>query len=286
MPENNDNLDLFDENFADVFADTKTEDDKAAPAVAPVEATPAAPVASVAAPAAKVVTPVAKPVVPVKSASIDASKVESEIEEMMKPVSFGTKVSNVPIPRFKGKVDFKSRVAILSKDVVPVKIHFENGIGSFICFDGACCEEGLPRVKYLIPVMQYNTDKKGNPVDDTVEVKVLALGGDAYGALADAVGMSGRDITDVDVVIACSDEQYQKLTFAADASKPCSWKKFPCAREKYAYYKKYADKLYLAVGRILTEEAYKRKKGLVAPAAPAAPVGNSAPVPPLKDLME
>lgn len=272
MPE--DDVNLLDEDFSDIFSDTKVVQDKPVESVTPVAAKPVVPVAKV--------EPVAQEKADMPVVSEDA--VAKEIEDMMKPVGFGTRVSNVPIPRFKGKVDFKARVAILSDKVWPVKVHYEQGIGSFICFEGACCDEGLPRVKYIIPIMQYNTDKNGKPVDQSIEVKALTLGADAYSALADTVSMSGRNITDVDVIVSCSDEGYQKLTFSADAASKCLWKSFETAKEKYAYYKKNVSKLYLACGRVLSEDAYKRKKGLVS--ASSKPVGNTAPVPPMKDLLE
>lgn len=221
--------------------------------------------------------PVVSEVTPVAS---DDEKAPDGLQE----ISFGTRVSNVPIARFKGVKDFKSRIAVLTSKIVAVKVHYVQGIGSFLCFDGACCElEGLPKLKYLIPVVQYNTDKSGKITDDKAELKVLSLGADGYGALSDAISMSGRAINDVDIVVSCSDDGFQKLTFAVDASVPCSWKKFSCAKSIVEYYKTHRSKMYMAVGRSISEETYLVKKGV---AKTSDPVGNNAPVPTVQNLLD
>lgn len=244
--------DLFDEEFGDLLSD------------------------------AKVVASEPKAEVPVKQAPVvteEAAKavVEKEKEDTSDFVTFGTKITSVPIPRFKASQQSKSRISIISKKILAVKTHYVQGIGSFVCMDGKCCEfEGLPKVRYLIPVVVYTTNKSGAIIGDDIELRVLALGSDSYDTLVQAVSLSGRDIQDVDIVVSCSDEQYQKVSFAADASTNAKWKTFSTAKELVEKYKANKDKLYLAIARKISMETYLSKKGVMSNNAPQmTSVGSS-----------
>lgn len=184
-------------------------------------------------------------------------------------VAFGSKVSSVPIPRFKASKDTKARIAVLSKQVLTLKTHYTKETGSFVCLEDKCCElEGLPRVRYLVPIVQYSTNKAGAIVGQDLELKVLSLGAETYDALVDAISFSGRSVQDVDVICTCSDEQYQKLSFAADASKGAQWRAFPSAKAIIEKYKNNKSKLYMAVARRISLDTYLTKKGFMRTSAP------------------
>lgn len=226
------------------------------------------------------VDPVNISVTPVVPREVVSSKEDDPVVSIPSPssadkdgyVSFGTRIESVPIPRFKASKDTKARFAILSKKVLTKKIHYVPGIGSFECMEGKCCElEGLPKVRYLIPVIQYTVNKAGVIVGNDIELKALALGGESYSALVDAIEFSGRDVSDIDIIATCSDEQYQKLTFAADASKGAAWKSFPTAKTLVDKYRENRDKLYMAVCRRISMETYLMKKGFVNPSGPVPP---------------
>lgn len=250
--------DLDFEGFDEMFGDNVTEK-------------PVAPVAS-----KQVLAPVAKPAAPAVEVPVAKPDKTEESVSGVSNVSFGARVSNIPIPRFKGQKDIKSRIAILSENIQTAKIHYVQGIGSFFCMEGKCCElEGLPRVKYLVPIVQYNTDRNGKIIGEELEVRVLALGSEQYNALVDAVSMSGKDTKDIDIVISCSDEQFQKITFVPDNGVACGWKKFSTAKVTYAYYKEHKDQLYMAVGRKLTEASYLAKKGFITGSENKSPTPTS-----------
>jgi hypothetical protein len=257
----------FDEDFGDIFEGTR---EVAKPASTPVV------------PASTPVVPASTPVVPTDTNASGGTN-ESPVKGTS-TVSFGKTVSNVPVTRFKGQKDFKARIALVWDQVQTVKLHYVQGIGSFVCFGGKCCDlEGLPRVRYLIPVIQYNTDRNGKIIDDNIELKTLAIGAETYSALADVITMSGRGVTEVDIIVSCSDEQYQKLTFAADNSKGITWPTFPKAKELYKYFKEHRNDLYQSVARNIDESSYLTKKGFVTNDSPAVTV---APVSRVEDLLE
>lgn len=184
-------------------------------------------------------------------------------------VAFGTTVSSIPIPRFKATTASKSRIAVLSKQVLTLKTHYVEGIGNFVCLNDKCCEfEGLPRVRYIIPVVQYTCNKSGAVVGQDIDLAALTVGAEQYDALVNAINFSGRDVQDVDIVVTCSDEQYQKLTFAADASKGATWKTFPGAKDLVANFKANKSKLHMGVARKVSLDTYLTKKGFVASQIP------------------
>ena len=86
-----------------------------------------------------------------------------------------------------------------------------------------CYEDlGLPSVRYLLPIVVYETDAKGACISTNLENKVLALGKDSYEAILIVKDNFG-DITNSDLIITCSDETYQKLQIQAMGV--CNYKK-------------------------------------------------------------
>lgn len=241
--------DLLDEEFGDLLAGT--EPVKKEPA--PVKEVPVTPVA----PATTVTTP------------------STGKKDPLATVPFGTKISTVPIPRFKATKAVKARIAFVSKGVLPIKTHYVDGIGSFVCFEGKCCElEGLPKVRYLLPIIVYETDKTGRVISQNISLQALCLGEDAYSALGDAVAFSGKGIQELDVIVSCTDEGYQKLSFTVDNSQAPSWKTFPQAKDLVEYYKANKNRLYMAVARTMEESTYLTRKGFVVPTTQAPQVDN------------
>jgi len=121
-------------------------------------------------------------------------------------------ISRYPIERYKaseGKVD---RASVISDVVKAISIHYKQGVGQFHCWEGVCCErEGLPNIRYALPVIIYDTDSRGTPVTGEFEVKYLQLGEDAYKGL-EVLHLS-VPLTTIDLLVICTDEGYQKCTF-------------------------------------------------------------------------
>lgn len=141
----------------------------------------------------------------------------------------GLTVSRVPVERAKFTKDSRALVNIVTNKVVAIKTHYREGIGSYLCFGGECCEhDGLARVKYLFPINMYDTNKKGKPISADLSYKVLAVGQDQYEDIMTLQELNG-DITQYDILISCKDEQYQKLSFQLAGAARCQqneqWKK-------------------------------------------------------------
>lgn len=125
----------------------------------------------------------------------------------------GLTVSRVPVERAKFTKDSRALINIVVSKVIAVKLHYREGLGSYLCFGGECCEyDGLAKVKYLFPINVYDTNKKGKPVSPELQQRVLAIGADQYEDLMTIQELNG-DIADLDILVSCKDEQYQKLSF-------------------------------------------------------------------------
>ena len=65
----------------------------------------------------------------------------------------GIEVSRLPVEKMKFTKDSRSLISIVSSKVVAVKVHYREGLGSYLCFGGKCCEvDGLASE---IPVPNY-----------------------------------------------------------------------------------------------------------------------------------
>ena len=140
---------------------------------------------------------------------------EKDLEIPKGAITFGklgVKVTRYPVEKFHASVNNIYRIAVLSDDLCVVKIHFEPGRGFFFCFSGSCCENnGLPNVRYILPIIQYDTDKNGQPVSPSFEFKYLSLGVDSYTSLVAL--HQNVNIAQVDLIVTCSDEKYQKCSY-------------------------------------------------------------------------
>ena len=95
--------------------------------------------------------------------------------------STGAKLSKYPFPKIKFEEGRRCRLAILTEDVIMVKLHYNPEVGYIICDGGACCKfcEKVS-IKYCYPCVVYETNDAGKPVSSKVELKLLVLGGELY----------------------------------------------------------------------------------------------------------
>lgn len=173
----------------------------------------------------------------------------------------GTKVSRFPIERIKFTTSKKERISIIMDNVVIVKTHYDEDVGSIICNGSLCCETfGLPSVRYVFPVVHYeDTDKKGNPLSANIEVKVLAVGKDNYEELLTIMENKGP-LSQFDLVVTCNDEGYQKCSFTEAGS--AKWKGSKKAQE-YVMERLQKDgkNLVAAIGRQVTDAQLAKLMG-------------------------
>lgn len=176
----------------------------------------------------------------------------------------GTKISRVPIEKYKASTQKTDRISFITKQVIGVKSHYIDDVGSILCFGKKCCEiAGLPSVRYLFPIIVYSTDNDGNIVGKKVELKILSAGEDLYKSIitiSRGFAASGG-IDCVDLLVTCTDDKYQKITlnYIGEAS----WRKVPSVvemvNERWASDAEYA---YMAIARKVDDAAFLKLMGM------------------------
>lgn len=172
----------------------------------------------------------------------------------------GTEISRYPVEKAKFTKDSKALISIMTDNFIGIKLHYHEGIGSYLCFDGECCAvDGNARIRYLLPIVRYNTDKKGKPIDKKLSYQVLALANDAYQSLMDIKEMYGT-VTNVNIMVTCLDEQYQKLQFLPAGE--CHWKRSPeLINEVSEFWKKHGKDIMKPIAMPMTAEQFAQKLG-------------------------
>lgn len=168
----------------------------------------------------------------------------------------GLEVSRFPVEKTKFSKGQRALISILSDQVVVAKVHYDEEHGSFLCFGGACCQNDLARVRYVYPVMQYETNNKGKPISKEVKNKCLCIGADTYQALLDIKELKG-DLTQFDLLVSCTDEQYQAITLQEAGL--ARYKKSPkMVREIQEFWAENSKHILKAVARKITPEQYAK----------------------------
>lgn len=136
-------------------------------------------------------------------------------------ISIGQKVNRYPISKFKGIKDFVRRIAVIDPTRIHgVRQHFEEGLGYYYCFEGTCCEVADLIVKYLIPVVVYETNSQGDIISAGFEIQYLAASEAQYDTLI--LMNKGYSLDLTDIYVSCADTMYQKLTFTSAGQ--ATWK--------------------------------------------------------------
>lgn len=193
------------------------------------------------------------------------AELQQSLEDMGVVVGdIGTKVSKVPIERYKASASKVDRIGFLTKKVMAVKYHYIQGVGSIVCFGGKCCDVGgTPQVRYLFPIAVYTSDSDGNISGKKVELKILSAGDDLYKSIMTINKGTAQygGIDHIDLLVTCTDDKYQKLslTFAG----PAVWRKYqPIANFLSERWKKDGANAYMAVARKCDEATFMKLAGL------------------------
>jgi hypothetical protein len=174
--------------------------------------------------------------------------------------STGSKLSRYPFPKIKFEEGRRCRVAILTEDVIMVKLHYHPEVGYIICDGGACCKYcDKVSVKYCYPCVIYETDNSGRIVSPRVEPKLLVLGSEMYDQISLISEMSGS-ITDMDLLFSCNSTQYQKCQ-VTQAGKAQWLTNTDSVNHITEYMKSNGSKLMDAMGRTYTAEELMNKIG-------------------------
>lgn len=238
------------------------------PQVAPVQTSTTAPVAPV-----QQVAPVQAPV---QSAPLNLDVAQASIDHNeFVTVNMGQKVSTAVMDKFKGQKDEKKRVTIFmpwfdipgkANAVMAIKRHYNQELGSFICWGGECCQyEDKASVRYLFPVIEYplaNNDAT-RPLPENYgecKLKLLVAGNELYTTIADTYAAHGNSFEGFDLIMTCTEAQYQSFTvMATNGTVRDNYKSFNKCLEEW---KTKRDQAYTVVARKMDPEYYRNQKGL------------------------
>lgn len=172
--------------------------------------------------------------------------------------STGSKLSKHAFPKIKFEEGRRCRVAILTEEVIMLKLHYHPEVGYIICDGGACCKHcDKVSIKYCYPVVMYETDNSGRIVSPKVELRLLVLGGEMYDQIS-LLSEIGGSITNMDLLFSCTSTQYQKcqVTQAGAASWMSNDSVVSYVTE---YMSNNGDKILDAVGRTYTADELAAK---------------------------
>ena len=176
----------------------------------------------------------------------------------------GTKISRVPIDKYKASTQKTDRIGFVTKQVIGVKSHYIEDSGSILCFGKKCCElQGMPSVRYLFPIIVYSTDNEGTIVGKKVDLKILSAGEDLYKSIITiSRGMAAQGgIDGCDLLVTCTDDKFQKITLSPIGA--AAWKKassiVKMVEERWAAESDFA---YMAIARKVDEPAFLKLVGM------------------------
>lgn len=199
---------------------------------------------------------------PAKKSAFDLSKVFANVPGVVCG-DIGLELQRFPVEKIRFTTTSRSLISIVSGQVLALKTHFSDDLGSIICFGGQCCEDmGLASVRYVFPVVEYDVNKKGVPVSTELKYKCLITGKDTYENILSIKELQG-DITKVDLVVTCTDEGYQKISISMAG--PARWRKSKAsAKQTVDFWREHMKDIILPVGKQMTEEEYIKRMGSTA----------------------
>lgn len=172
----------------------------------------------------------------------------------------GSKLSKYPFPKIKFEEGRRCRLAILTEDVIMLKLHYHPEVGYILCDGGACCKYcDKVAIKYCYPCVVYETDSSGKVISTNAEFKLLVLGGEMYDQISLLSEISGS-ITKMDLLFSCTSTQFQKcqVTQAGEATWMTNQTMVNLVTE---YMNNNGDKVIDAMGRTYTAEELANKLG-------------------------
>jgi hypothetical protein len=138
--------------------------------------------------------------------------------------SFGIEVQRYPINRFKASVGPTYRLSVIDRNIGVVRTHWLDDFGYFYCFQGKCCEQiGIPSVRYIVPIVLYDTDMTGQIISPKFDVMYLSVADDEYKALKSLD--ANIPIDQLDFIVTCSDQKFQALHMQNVG--PATWRQYP-----------------------------------------------------------
>lgn len=175
--------------------------------------------------------------------------------------TFGEKVSPYAIEKIQLAKDQKVILGILSKTIMIAKVHFLPDIGYIHCFEDVCCEDnGIPGVRYAIPVVQYQTDGKITITSDELSWdKMLVLGPRDYNDLLtknEILSLQNTDVFHRDILVTCTEQTYQNKTI--DIMGESHWRRLVSKEEYVAHMQLFVTQADATFGRKVDVETYRK----------------------------
>lgn len=214
------------------------------------------------------------PATPVQPLNLDVAQSNIDQNQFV-TVDMGQKVSTAVMDKFKGQKDERKRVTIFmpwfdlagkENSVMAIKRHYNQELGSFICWGGECCQyEERAAVRYLFPVIEYpiaNNDAT-RPLPENYgecKLKLLVAGNELYSSIADAYAAHGNSFEGYDLIMTCTEQQYQSFTvMATNDTARSNYQSFNKCVEKW---KQLRDQAYTVVAKKMEPEYYRNQKGI------------------------
>ena len=175
----------------------------------------------------------------------------------------GLTISKYPVEKLKFSTNKRERISIVTEQVIAIKTHYIENVCSILCFDGKCCKvDGAPRIKYLFPVVVYDTNAQGKAISTKIQNKVLAVGRGVYEDIMaiHEINEEVGGISAIDLVVSCKEEQYQDISIQAAGK--ASWKKKPeLIKQVTEFWAKNMEHIFESVAREISPEDFNLKLG-------------------------
>lgn len=217
-----------------------------------------------------------------KKVEIASEDVLGDLEDMAGNIVIGEigkiNTSPFPIQRMKFSKEAKSLISVVSaKSIASFGTHFLEGPKfNIVCFKGRCCDElGSPKRRIVLPIVVYTTDSNGRPISKDLSFAALSLSKEYYENIETFNSLRAPgDVSDMDILVSCSDEKYQKLTFFDNGA--AKWKKDPETVKKVReFWKKNFKYIVPVVAKPVTEADYLRIMGKEPAPLPSVPDATS-----------
>jgi hypothetical protein len=213
-------------------------------------------------------------------------------------------VSQYEYNLYKARKNQTDRIGFLPPTIHGARCHFKKDVGYFVCHSvfkkvkmgqqimeiperiGPCCAAGdSPRKRFIAPIIKYNTDVSGKRLPDLgFALMVWRFTDDTYIHLR---AMNEEyPLTEVDVLVTCTNEDWQKLTL--QPTRKSLWRDEKWPKESRDIIKQWADlikpKLPRSLARKYDDRELLEKLGM-AP-APQVVAGMDAPLVDVKELLD
>ena len=172
----------------------------------------------------------------------------------------GIEVSRYPVDKIKFTKAKREMISIVTPQVMAIKTHYIDGVGSVLCTGKTCCKvAGAPRIKYLFPVVVYETDTKGKPVSSKLNYKVLCVGEGIYRDIMAIAEV--QDITSIDLLVTTKEEVYQDISLTPAGN--CRWQSNPKLVEKVVeFWSEHMEDIVKPIAREVDEDTLLAQAGL------------------------